>query len=239
MGAIYDALDATCLIAELDTHLGSYVERSLVIDRHAVSAGLNSPIFDAKMVEALLVGERSVGLYLVAVYELAPSVRYVEETLIRRELDSVRKFDPFVDHAFFAVRRNEPHFLRFRVGDVDVAVVGDCDVVGTEAFGDDRLAAIGLVGDDLLVCVGACVEFAVGTKLESVGAGVLVEDACGSIRIGLEKFAGSQVGEKEFALSVDCWPLGKGMPIANELPFAFGSEEFCDRSTRAVVGIRF
>ena len=71
-----------------------------------------------------------------------------------------------------------PDFVGWRVGVVEVAGVGDDDVIGGGAGGEDGVGAVGcVVSADLFGAGGSGVErFAVGAEGDAVGAAGVVGD---------------------------------------------------------------
>jgi hypothetical protein len=84
----------------------------LSFEAFAVSTGVVCGVRGEDLEKALLVGEASVGLDLVAVDPVAAGVGHVEEGLVWRKGDSVGKLQPRVDDLFGAVLLNEPDFAR-------------------------------------------------------------------------------------------------------------------------------
>ena len=120
-------------------------------------------------VELLLVLQCPIRLDLVAVDPASPRIGDIEQRLVRRERDAVRKPETRVDDHLFTIRPDQDHLARVgsipaRDGDVDVAIARHHQVVSTESISDRRRLARAVPGKNLLLRAGGRVEPPVGSK---------------------------------------------------------------------------
>ena len=115
------------------------------------------------------------------------------------------------------------------VGDVDISVEGDTQIVRVQTFSDDGELATLVVGDDLLLAVRTCKEATILTKHEAVGvAGVLSEDGDFAVQTDLVNPTVRDVREEDLALCIHGWTFGEAMAFADQLPITVRAEDFHD-----------
>src|SRR5262249_17325683 len=136
-----NAVHAPGLVAHLNAQPRGHIEPAVPVHAHAIGSAVVCAIGHMQVVVALLVGERTVRLDLVAVDPVRPRVGHVEQRLIGGKSNAVGEFQPAVHHPLAAPRGNVPDFARVRaiptgVGDIDATVVTDDQVVAAEAVGD-------------------------------------------------------------------------------------------------------
>ena len=212
------------MVADLDAEARGDVEIAVAVDLEAVGKALVVFVAGVQVEVALFVGERAVGLDDVTVNPVRAVVGDVEQRLVGRERDAVGELEAGVDDLFPAVGFDEPDFARFvgaaggRIRDVEVAVVGDDEVVAGDFGGDDgRPAAGGGVGEDFARAGGDGVKAAVGSEGLAVGAfGVGDELSRFSVGADLIRFARGDVGEEDLALGVHGGALGETVTLADE-----------------------
>ena len=123
-----------------------------------------------RWIVALLVGERAVGLDLVAVDPVGAAVGDVQQRLVGREGDAVGELQPGVDDLLFAVGADVPDLARLvrrRGWGWSRRCLPSWRTTRSlprkpSAIGVD--VAVGVVGDDLLGARGDRVEPAVGAE---------------------------------------------------------------------------
>ena len=179
-----DAVHAARLVADLDAHPRRDVEAAVAIDADAVGAGVVGRVGHVEVEESLLVGQRAIGLDLIAIDPMTAIIGDVEQRLVGREGDAVGELQSRVDDSAFS-----PLGLMYQTWleppappgwvDIDPAVVADDQVVAADALGEHRGLAAGVIRQDLAGTGGGRVEPAIGPKRLAVGP-LRVGDETGS-----------------------------------------------------------
>lgn len=112
LGGRNDPVHAAGLVAELDAHARGDIEPAVAVDPHAVRAGVVGRVGRVQVVVALLVGERTVGLDLIAVDPVAAAFGDIQERLVGRCRHAVGELQPGVDDAFLAFWADVPDLAR-------------------------------------------------------------------------------------------------------------------------------
>ena len=84
-----DAVHSAGLIADLDAHARGDIEPTVAIDAQAIGAAVVGRIWHMQVEILLLVGQRAIGLDLVAVNPMRTAVGHIEQRLVGRERDAV------------------------------------------------------------------------------------------------------------------------------------------------------
>ena len=110
-------------------------------------------------IEALFVIKRSIGLDEVTVNPVRAIISNIEQSLIGRERHAIGVFHSGIDHDVFAVRFYQPNFARRvlviarRIGDINISVVRNRDVVANPAVCDRGRLTVGIVSEDFLLAL--------------------------------------------------------------------------------------
>lgn len=219
---------AAFLVKELHSVLSSTEEFAGGGAGHAVEAAFGHVVGKMSMEVGLLVFKATIGVDGVVVDHVAGEVGHVEAGVIGAESDAVWALE--VGVSGFAVAGDEvdvPDFVAAGVGVIEVAMLGDDEVVGGGSAGDDLPGFTrNLVATDFVCAVRGEVEsFAVRGESKAVGAsGVVGEKGLGAVGGDLVEFVVSHVGEEEGAVGGDFHAFGKAVSLGDEFPIAVGDE---------------
>ncbi len=217
------------LIANLHADPRRDVELPFAIHRHAVRAH-GVAVLSLQAMESLAVRKRAIRLDLERPDPLAGIVGYVEQRVVRRQADAVRKRDPLLhDRTLHAGAVDEPHFFRAGIGKVNLAMAVDGQIVGAHPLRDQRLGSIHRIGDDALAAVLAGVEASVRAEHQAVRAArVFFENTDFAVGRDFMNPVVGDVREKYVALAVHRRSFGELVALADYFPILARIEDLGD-----------